>query len=238
MVSADSPSVALTAALEHRFTDPVLLEKALTHSSVSGTGRTGAEGTYERLEFLGDRVLGLVIAEWLLSHYPRDREGALAKRLAALVRRETLAEVAQAIRLGPCLRLSPGEEDSGGRANPTILADACEAVIGALYLDAGLETARRFIRRYWAPFLEGRSPPPFEPKTSLQEWAQARGKPLPVYRVVSQTGPDHAPHFAVEVAVDGLPCAVGTGSSKRVAERQAAAALLHRVAGGPESSAS
>ncbi|HYD31513.1 MAG TPA: ribonuclease III, partial [Azospirillaceae bacterium] len=180
----------LARAVEHRFRDEGLLAAAVTHPSMTGLERTGpaAATTYERLEFLGDRVLGLVVAHWLLERYPAEREGDLAKRHAGLVRREALSRVAQAIDLGRRLRLAPGEAEGGGRSNHTILADACEAVIGALYLDGGLEVASRFIRARWAPLLDDVGAPPLESKTALQEWAQARGLPLPVYETLSQSG--------------------------------------------------
>jgi ribonuclease-3 len=221
---------ALADALGHRFADPALLAQAVTHPSLSGLDRPAAEPApglaYERLEFLGDRVLGLVIAEWMLERFPAEREGDLAKRHAALVRREALATVAVRLDLGRHLRLSPGESDHGGRANRAILADACEAVIAALYLDAGLPRVKAFIRDAWSGLMAQPSGPPQDPKTALQEWAQARGKPLPVYQTIGQTGRDHAPVFEVRLTVAGLDPVVATGASKRAAEKIAAATLL------------
>ncbi|WP_207462500.1 ribonuclease III [Azospirillum sp. SYSU D00513] len=228
----------LAKALGHGFRDGSLLLDAVTHPSLMGLERTGRGGgrpaqgpglAYERLEFLGDRVLGLVVAEWLLERFPAEREGALAKRHASLVQREALGRVADTIGLGRHLRLSPAEASSGGRNNRTILADACEAVIGALYLDGGMDPARRFIREAWASQIERVQPPPLDPKTALQEWAQGKAKALPTYELVDQTGPAHEPEFRVRVRVEGCEPVTGTGSSKRIAEKQAASALLRQL---------
>lgn len=227
---------ALAEALGHRFSDPALLADAVTHPSLMGlerAGRTrlpgGPGAGYERLEFLGDRVVGLLVAEWLLERFPKEKEGALAKRHAALVRRETLEQVALTIGLGAHLRLSPAEAAGGGRTNATILADACEAVIGALYLDGGMPAAYRFVRDRWAGLIDRSAAPPSDPKTILQEWAQGKGKPLPTYALVECRGPAHAPEFQVRVTVDGVGAADGAGSSKRIAEKNAARALLRLV---------
>lgn len=229
---------ALARALGHEFADPSLLEDAVTHPSLMGLERTpraarrGGRGpgiAYERLEFLGDRVVGLIVAEWLLERYPEEREGALAKRHASLVRRESLGRVADRIGLGAYLRMSPAEAQSGGRGNRTILGDACEAVIGALYLDAGLDAATRFVRGALAEQIDKPTPPPLDSKTALQEWAQGRGKPLPSYELIDQSGPAHEPVFVVAVRVEGMDPVTGSGSSKRVAEKKAASALLSQV---------
>lgn len=214
----------LEKMLGHRFGRPELLEEALTHPSTLG-GR-GRARNYERLEFVGDRVLGLVLAELLFDRYGEEREGDLSRRHADLVRRESLASVALSMGLGAHIRLAKGEAASGGRENPAILADCCEAVIAALYFDGGLEAARKFIEAGWRDLVDGAVRPPIDAKTELQEWAQARGLPLPAYRVVSSAGPDHNPIFSIEVAVDGLPAAVARGPSKRLAEKAAAAKLL------------
>jgi ribonuclease-3 len=177
--------------------------------------------------------LGLLIAEWLLEKFPTEAEGALSQRLSALVRRESLSVVALELDLGQHLHLSPGEENCGGRSNQSILADACEAVIGALYLDGGLDQARRFVRRYWAGLIERIERPPQDHKTRLQEWAQSRGHPLPVYRILSHTGPAHRPEFVIAVEVSGFPPAEGIGGSRRAAEQAAAAILLERHAPSP-----
>lgn len=212
-------------ALGHEFADPSLLEEALTHRS-AGVGRIIG---YERLEFLGDRVLGLVVADMLMDAFPAENEGALARRLAALVREETLADVARDIGLGAEIRLGSGESEGGGRENNAILADVCEAVIAAIYRDGGLETARRFIERHLAGRLAAELSPPQDAKSALQEWAQGRGLPLPVYRIVERDGPDHAPRFTISVEVAGKPPASATGHSKRIAEQAAAQVLFDEI---------
>jgi len=211
--------------LGYAFADPALLEEALTHRSAAGRG----SAAYERLEFLGDRVLGLVVADMLMQAFPDENEGALARRLAALVREDTLAAVARDIGLGPKIHLGPGEAESGGRENNALLADVCEAMIAAIYRDGGLEPARRFIQAHWSARLAAEPAPPQDAKSALQEWAQARGLSLPSYRVVEREGPDHAPVFTVAVEVSGKPSAVATGASKRVAEQAAARMLLEEI---------
>jgi ribonuclease III len=230
---------ALADTLGHRFAEPELLREALTHPSAMAAagGRPGRRASappaqprgYERLEFLGDRVLGLVVAELLYEAFPQEDEGALAKRLAALARRDTLARVAIAAGLHQHLVLSRAEAEAGGGRNPALLADACEAVIGALYLDGGLAVAERFIHRHWQPLMEAEAQPPQDAKTALQEWAQAAGLPLPVYETVRTEGPPHEPMFAIAVRVEGHPPTTATGRSKRAAEQAAAAALLAQL---------
>lgn len=212
-------------ALGYAFSTPALLDEALTHRSAAPRR---AEG-YERLEFLGDRVLALVVTDMLLAAFPDEQEGALARRLAALVRQETLADVARDIGLGLHIRLSRSEADSGGRENNAILADVCEAVIAAIYSDGGLDSVRPFIEHHWAGRLAAAIAPPQDAKTALQEWAQGRGLPLPEYSVVSRKGPDHAPAFTVSVSVEGQTAAEGTGASKRAAEQIAASRLMETV---------
>ena len=223
----------LSEALGHRFAHRDLLIEALTHKSAAGCGNANRFG-YERLEFLGDRVLGLIIADILLKRFPDEDEGSLAPRFAALVRREALAEVALKIDLARHLVLAPGEEKSGGRSNSGLLADACEAIIAALYLDAGLETASRFIVRYWGPLMAATDKPPRDAKTRLQEWAQERKLRLPVYQTLAREGPPHSPIFTVRVSVEGHPPAEGTGRSKRAAEQGAAGEMLRAVAKGDD----
>jgi ribonuclease III, bacterial len=219
----------LAKRLGHRFTRPDLLTQAVTHPSVL-QGRGPRKATpYERLEFLGDRVLGLVVADMLFTRFPAEPEGALARRHAALVRREALARVAEQIELPGHLILSKGEEDAGGRANPGLLADACEAVIGALFADAGFESAQAFVRAMWAPLMEESTAPPKDAKTALQEWAQGRGKKLPVYRTVGTEGPPHDPIFLISVEVEGVDPVAAKGASKRTAEQAAATAMLEKV---------
>jgi ribonuclease-3 len=186
----------------------------------------------ERLEFLGDRVLGLVIAEELHARYPDDAEGALALKLNALVREAACARAAEACGLASELILANSESASGGRRKATVLSGAIEAIIAALYQDGGLEVARRFIDSYWADQFDTLSIDLRDPKTMLQEWAQARGGnagPVPVYEMVRREGPDHAPHFVVEVRVGGHDPLTGEGRSKRDAEQDAAKKMLERV---------
>jgi ribonuclease-3 len=225
----------LSATLGHRFARPELLTEALTHASAVSRqrGRRGAnQGPtrgYERLEFLGDRVLGLVVAELLWRRFPDEDEGALTRRHTQLVRRETLAEVARAIDLGRYLILSPGEDVARTREVAGVLGDVCEAVIAALYLDGGIAAAEGFIHRHWEALIEADATPPRDPKTALQEWAQARGYALPLYETVKIEGPAHERRFTVSVSVAGLAAETAAGSSKRAAEVAAAAALLARI---------
>jgi ribonuclease-3 len=184
---------------------------------------------YERLEFLGDRVLGLVVADLLWHRFANEPEGPLTRRHAQLVRRDTLAQVARTIGLDRHLKLSPSETAAGAARKPAVLADACEAVIAAVYLDGGFPAAFAFVERFWGPLIAEMDAPPRDPKTLLQEWAQGRGLPLPVYEVRGESGPDHARHFTVAVQVLGLDEASATASSKRAAETGAAAALLEQL---------
>ncbi|MFZ2871208.1 ribonuclease III [Zavarzinia sp.] len=209
----------LIEALGHRFADRAVLSRALTHKSF------GAEVSNERLEFLGDRVLGMIIAETLYAAHPGWEEGALAVRLNGLVRRETLSRIAEEIGLGRYLRLAKGEDEQGGRAKPAILADAMEAVIAAVYLDGGLPAARGVVSRLWADYFANRVTPPKDAKTELQEWSVARGLGQPRYETVGRSGPDHAPVFVVAALLPGGQSAEGRGSSKRIAEQEAAKAL-------------
>jgi len=209
------------ALLGHRFADEKMLTEALTHRSAAGAKGAGSN---ERLEFIGDRVLGLVVAEWLIEKFPAEREGELGPRLAALVSKPALAAVAETNGLAALLSVAPGESKRGVRDQPTVLADALEAIIGALYLDAGLAPARDFVRRMLADRLDRQFLPPKDPKTGLQEWALKRALALPLYELVEQSGPPHAPHFIIRVTV-GDASATGAGPSKRAAEQAAAAAL-------------
>ncbi len=225
-MSRPAEPAELEERLGYRFRDRRLLEEALTHASLGGRRRR----TNERLEFLGDRVLGLSLAHLLVERFPKDPEGALGRRQAHLASRDTLAEVARTIGLGRYLELARGEEESGGRDNPTILADALEAVLGAVFLDGGFAPAERIVRDLFEPKLSGLRRPPRDAKTALQEWAQGRGLPLPEYHLVERRGPPHAPEFTVEVRVRGLPPERATGTSKRTAEQAAARRLLERIA--------
>jgi ribonuclease-3 len=225
MVRRSLDTDALEERLGYRFQDPSLLSQALTH--VSATGGPD-RGTYQRLEFLGDRVLGLAVAEMLYRAFPDASEGELSRRLAELVRRESCAEVALAWDVGPHLRLGPGEVHSGGRRNKAILADVCESLIGAVCLDGGYEAARALIERAFAERVLAPRRPLRDAKTALQEWAQGRGLAAPTYAVVEQVGPDHAPHFRVSARVPGHESAIGSGRSKRAAEQHAAQTFLVR----------
>lgn len=218
----------LIARLGHEFQDGALLRCALTHASAT-RGPGGDLISYERLEFFGDRVLGLIIAKLLFLRFPEEPEGDLARRLAALVRKETLAEVAGEIELGRSINFGPGEQEGGGAENPSVLADACEAVIGALYLDGGLTAAEGFVLPYWTPYLEADDTPPQDAKTALQEWAQGRALPLPSYQEIAREGPPHEPLFTVEVRVEGHHPATAQGRSKRMAEQAAAENLLAQL---------
>ncbi len=217
----------LEAALGHKFRDRKLLLAALRHSSLGGKGPAGK--SFDRLEFLGDRVVGLVVAELLLNAYPDDDEGDIARRHARLVDRDSLARGARAIGLGGYLQLSPGEAQAGGRDNPAVLADAFEAVMAALYRDGGVEPARDFLISQFKPLVAAMAVPPRDAKTALQEWAQARGLSLPTYRTLEMSGPAHRPRIAVEVRIEGLPVETAEGPSKRAAEQAAAAALLTKT---------
>lgn len=221
----------LEEALGHHFVKLNLLIEALTHPSAvrrRGISRRG----YERLEFLGDRVLGLVVAELLWRRFPTEAEGELTRRQTHLVRRDALAEVAHAVGLGGELIVSAGEDAAGVRENVSVLADVCEAVIAALYVDGGLSAARRFIEKRWEPRLSVPGEPPRDPKTTLQEWVQARGLPLPSYRTVATEGPPHRRRFTVTVSIEGFKPATASGSSKRAAETAAAAAAMTTLVAG------
>jgi ribonuclease-3 len=225
---------ALESILGYAFHDPRRLEEALTHGSSVGRPRSrGGQGrrSYQRLEFLGDRVLGLVVAHLLIEKFPADAEGELTRRLVALVRKESLADVARRLDLGPWLQVSPSEVGPGEGVRPTLLADSCEALIGAIYLDGGLPAARAFIERHWQPLIEAVQSAPRDAKMELQEWAQARGLERPAYRVVTTAGPAHAMIFTVEVSLADQTAATAAGATKRVAERAAAALMLRRIAG-------
>jgi ribonuclease III len=221
----------------YAFARPELLADALTHPSAlpplrrQGRRRlrSAPRGGYERLEFLGDRVLGLVIADSLWRRFADEPEGHLTQRLTHLVRRDSLARVAATIGLDRHLLLSPAEAAAGTARNPGILADVLEAVIAAIYLDGGFSAACAFIERWWEPLIGEMEAPPRDPKTTLQEWAQARGLPLPDYQLIATSGPDHAPHFTVAVRVAGMEEASATASSKRAAETGAAALLIERL---------
>lgn len=215
---------ALEARVGHAFRDKDLLHWALTHVSAS----SHRPDSYERLEFLGDRVLGLAVAHMIYENFPADSEGELSRRLAALVRKETCAEVAEHWGVGPHIRLGEGEAQAGGRKKRAILGDICEAIIGAVFLDGGAEAAERVVRDAFGPKMLEAGRSLRDAKTSLQEWAQARRLAPPRYRLVSRSGPDHAPSFELAVEIEGFAAALGAGSSKRAAEQAAAAAFIAR----------
>ena len=209
----------------HRFERPELLVRATTHTSFATAGRL----SNERLEFLGDRVLGLVMAEALMAEDPGATEGQLAPRLNALVRKETCAEVALECGLGEVLRLGKSEQMTGGRRKQALLGDAMEALIAALYLDAGLDAARAVILRLWGARVREVEADARDAKTTLQEWAQARGMAPPRYEQVGRHGPDHAPSFRIRAVLADGRSATGSATAKRGAEQAAAAALLALV---------
>ncbi len=214
----------LEARLGYAFSDERLLREALTHGSVLDQNRT--QKSYDRLEFLGDRVLGLIVAERLLADHGNENEGEIAPRFNALVNRQACARAARAADLGAALTMSASEAASGGRNKDAILADACESVIGALYLDSGaLDAPRAFIERFWGDAFAEAQTSVRDAKSRLQEWAAAKKRGLS-YVVVEQTGPEHAPRFVIEAHVDGFAPTRGEGSSKREAQREAAVAFL------------
>lgn len=220
-------SEALDAILGYRFVRADLPREALTHRSAL-QGKRAGRGSNERLEFIGDRVLGLLIAEWISERFPDEQEGDLGRRLASLVSQPVLAVVAETIGLGEALSVAPGEARAGVKRRATVLADALEAALGAIYLDGGLEPARAFVRRVWADAMEGQAAPPKDAKTALQEWAQKRGMDLPDYAVTGRTGPPHAPLFVVTVTVGALS-GQGSAGNKRAAEQLAAENLYRSL---------
>jgi ribonuclease III len=222
----------LEERIGYRFADRTLLEKAMTHiSALSGGSRTNS---YQRLEFLGDHVLGLVVSDMLYRAFPRANEGELSRRLADLVRKETCADVARAMELGPALKLGNSESHAGGRARSTILADVCEALVGAVFLDGGYPSAEALVERFWKGRMLKPLRPLRDPKTILQEWAQGRGLPTPAYKELARTGPHHSPKFRIAVELPDRPAAEGMGTSKRAAEQAAAAQMLIAVGIAPD----
>jgi len=215
----------LETRIGYAFADKAILDRALTHVSAASP-KQGRGGSYQRLEFLGDHVLGLAVSDMLYRTFPKADEGELSRRLADLVRRDTCADVARAIDLGAALRLGNSESNSGGRRRTAILADACEALIGAVFADGGYPAAAALIERLWQERMLTPARPLRDPKTTLQEWAHGRGLPTPAYREVERTGPHHNPEFRVTVEVANKPPAEGIGRSKRAAEQAAAAAML------------
>ena len=216
----------LEARIGYSFSEPALLESALTHiSALSGKTRSAS---YQRLEFLGDHVLGLVVSDMLYRAFPKAAEGELSRRLADLVRKETCADIARAIDLGSAIKLGVSEANAGGQRRVAILADVCEALIGAVFVDGGYPAAAAMVERLWGERMLKPVRPLRDPKTVLQEWAQGRGLPTPSYREIERSGPHHDPVFRVVVELPDMAPAEGQGRSKRAAEQAAAAALLAR----------
>jgi ribonuclease-3 len=218
---------ALEKTIEYRFKDRDLLERSLTHiSAMAGGSRANS---YQRLEFLGDHVLGLIISDMLFQSFGKADEGELSRRLADLVRRETCADVAREMQLGEAIRIGASEANAGGRTRTAILADVCEAVIGAVYIDGGFPASVNLVEKFWGERMRAPAKPLRDPKTMLQEWAQARSLPTPAYKEVERTGPHHSPVFRISVTLPNREPAEGTGRSKRSAEQAAAEALLKLV---------
>ena len=213
---------AIGDLLGYQAVDHKLFERALTHGSHGGD-------TYERLEFLGDRVLGLVIAAWLYERFPSEPEGKMSRRYNALVTRETCAEVGRAMDLPRHIRLGKQAREDHANLSDNVVGDVVEALLGALYIDAGLARAEAFIRLHWAPFLDDQKRAPMHPKSGLQEIAASRNLGVPLYELISRFGPHHAPRFRVKVSLGTHGEAEAEGASKQEAEKTAAAALLERL---------
>lgn len=216
-MAAASDLGSLERTLGHVFANRVLLKRALTHASLDPVH------SYERLEFLGDRVLGLVVAQMLLDRFPEEDEGEIGRRFSALVNAGSLSQVGEGLGLADHILAGPGV------TNEAIVADVVEALIAAMYRDGGLAVADAFVRRIWGPLIETVARPPRDPKTALQEWAQADARGLPSYRELARKGPDHAPLFTFEVRLEGVEPVQATGASKRAAEREAAAIMLQML---------
>ena len=215
----------LEETINYTFSDESVLVRALTHSSLK---QKKNDPSYERLEFLGDRVLGLIVAEILIERFPSWTEGQLAPKLAFLVSGKTLVEVAKQLKLQNFVLMSEGEITAGTNFRDSILGDCCEALIGAIYSDGGMKAARAFIDTFWSKKFDASEPR--AAKTELQEWAQGRGMPLPKYKVVDRQGPAHRPIFTVEASVIDCGVVRASGQSKQAAEQEAAAMLLEQVA--------
>jgi ribonuclease-3 len=231
---AKSVAKDIESRIGYSFSDSALLASALTHVSALKSP-TDRAASYQRLEFLGDHVLGLAVSDMLFRAFPKGDEGELSKRLADLVRRETCADVARTLGLDEGIKLG-AVGGAGERLRKSVLGDICEAVIGAIFIDGGYQAAAEFVERAWSDRLRKPMRALRDPKTVLQEWAQGQGLPTPTYREVERTGPHHDPRFRIEVALPGLKPAEGIGASKRTAEKAAALELLTRegVASGPD----
>jgi ribonuclease-3 len=225
--AAKAEAAAIEARIGHSFADPLLLTTALTHVSALKTARRRGD-SYQRLEFLGDHVLGLIVSDMLYRAFPKANEGELSKRLADLVRKETCADVASSLGLLDGIKLGAVGASADARLRTSVIGDICEAVIGAIFLDGGYPAAEQFVQRNWEERMRTLKRPLRDPKTVLQEWAQGRGLPTPVYREVERTGPHHDPVFRIAVDLPGLAPAEGVGSNKRAAEKLAASAMIAR----------
>ena len=226
-VNPKAAIAAIEARIGHKFADPALLATAFTHVSALKSARKRGD-SYQRLEFLGDHVLGLVVSDMLYRAFPNADEGELSKRLADLVRKESCADVAKSLGLLDEIKLGAVGAGAGARLRKSVLGDICEAVIGAVYLDGGHSAAAQFVERNWTERMRKPRRPLRDPKTVLQEWAQSKGMPTPVYREVERTGPHHDPQFRVAVDLPGLAPAEGVGGSKRAAEKVAASVMIAR----------
>ena len=231
--ASKTANAALEARIGHQFADQALLATALTHVSALKPSRKRGD-SYQRLEFLGDHVLGLIVSDMLYRAFPNADEGELSKRLADLVRKESCADVAKSLGLVDDIKLGAVGAGAGARLRKSVLGDICEAVIGAVFLDGGYQAAAEFVERNWTERMHKLRRPLRDPKTTLQEWAQGKGLPTPVYREIERTGPHHDPQFRIAVELPGLESAEGTGGSKRAAEKAAASAMIARegVGGG------
>lgn len=227
MANSDKALDKLQERLGYRFTDEALLRRALTHSSAISPAKR-VQSSYQRLEFLGDRVLGLTVADLLFQRRPDANEGELSRTLNSVVRKESCADVARDLDLGGVIVLGESEARTGGAEKEAILADVCEAIIGAIYRDGGTAKAYAFVERAFASHLNNSAARQADPKTALQEWAQARGLNPPNYKLAERSGPDHAPVFTIAVHIEGFQPAMATGSSKKIAEREAAEQFLDR----------
>jgi len=217
----------LEERIGYTFKDRALAERALTH--VSAVAARGARiDSYQRLEFLGDRVLGLAVSDMLHTTFSKAAEGELSRRLAELVRKETCADIAREWGVSGHVRLGGGEAQTGGAKKVAILGDVCESLVGAVYIDGGFEAARDVVRRNWTERMMKPRRPLRDPKTALQEWAQARGLDTPVYREAGRSGPAHAPRFVIAVDIAGFEPVEAEGASKRTAEQAAARAFMAR----------
>jgi ribonuclease III len=228
VAEAEAAVAETEARIGYTFVDPALLTTAFTHVSALKPATRHRADSYQRLEFLGDHVLGLIVSDMLYRAFPRADEGELSKRLADLVRKESCADVAQSLGLFDDIKLGMVKAVEGARLRTSVLGDICEAVIGAIYLDGGYQAARQFVERNWTERMRKLRRPLRDPKTVLQEWAQSRGLPTPVYREIERTGPHHDPQFRVAVDLPGLASAEGLGGNKRAAEKAAASVMIER----------